>query len=275
MVKLLKEPLLHFLLIGAGLFALYAGLNPNANLPDQQLVIKQGQINHLVQRFERVWMREPTEQELQQLIEDFVIEEIYYREAQALGIDQDDPVIRRRLRQKMEVYSDTLATTLAPTDEQLTQYLNKHPEKFKTDNRYSFEQIYVNTDRPTQELQQFINAIAINLQQSKPAAGDSTLLADRYLMIRSSELERTFGQGFAQRLDTLPLQQWHGPIESGLGVHFIKLTTRQAGELPSLPAARASVEHEWRFDQAQQIEKEMRDKLLAKYDVVIDSDEKL
>ena len=174
--KIIKEPLLHFLFIGACLFGLYAMINPDAMQSDKRIVVDQGQINSLSQRFQRVWQREPTEKELQSLIEDFVIEEIYYREALAMGIDKNDPVIRRRLRQKMEIYTDNLATTLAPSEQELNQYLQQHRNKFKTDNRYSFKQVYISTDRAEDKLQAIIASTQNALHKGESVNGDRSLL---------------------------------------------------------------------------------------------------
>ena len=272
-MKILKEPLLHFLFIGACLFGLYAWINPDAMQSDKRIVVDQGQVNSLAMRFQRVWQREPTKQELQGLIEDYVIEEIYYREALAMGIDKDDPVIRRRLRQKMETYTDSLATTLAPSEDELNQYLQQHPDKFKTENRYSFQQVYINTDIPEDQLQAKLKSIQSALQSGESVDSGSSLLPASFTDADGFVIDRTFGQGFAAQLDTLELNKWSPPLQSGLGLHFVMLSSRKAGQLPALASIRDKVEREWRFDKAQEIDKTLRKKLLANYDVVITADE--
>ena len=267
--KIIKEPLLHFLFIGACLFGLYAMINPDAMQSDKRIVVDQGQINSLSQRFQRVWQREPTEKELQSLIEDFVIEEIYYREALAMGIDKNDPVIRRRLRQKMEIYTDNLATTLAPSEQELNQYLQQHRDNFKTDNRYSFKQVYISTDRAEDKLQAIIASTQNALHKGESVSGDRSLLPEMFTEADSYSIDRTFGQGFAVKLDTLALNQWSQPLQSGLGIHFVMLSDRQQGQLPLLSMIRDKVEREWRFDQLQKIDQSLREKLLASYDVVL------
>lgn len=270
--RILKEPLLHFLLIGALLFVVYSWVNPDAMQSDKRIVVDQGQIASLKSRFQKVWQREPSKQELQGLIEDFVIEEIYYREALAMGIDKNDPVIRRRLRQKMELYTDNLTNRLAPSEEQLQEYLQAHPDKFKTDNRYSFAQVYINSDRPAQELQALITATQAALQAGQSLQSDPSLLPTQFTDSEAYSIDRTFGQGFAAQLDGLELNKWSRPIRSGLGLHFVMLSARQAGQLPVLSAVRDKVEREWRFDQAQRVDQSLRKKLLASYDVIVISD---
>jgi hypothetical protein len=268
--KILKEPLLHFLLIGACLFGLYTWLNPAAMQSDKRIVVDQGRINYLVQRFKRVWQRAPNEQERQSLIEDFIIEEIYYREALAMGIDKNDPVIRRRLRQKMELYTDNLASTLAPSDAQLNEYLQQHPDKFKSDARYTFKQVFLNTDAAAEKLDERLKTIESKLSKGERVKGDPSLFPGSFEDADAFSVNRTFGHEFAEKLDQLPLNQWSPPIKSGMGVHFVMLTDRQPGQLPALADIRKQVEREWRFDRAQSIDKALRKKLLTSYDVVIE-----
>lgn len=272
--NVLKEPLLHFILIGACLFGLYAWLNPGAMQSDKSIVVDQGQIDSLTQRFKRVWQREPTTKELRGLIEDYVIEEIYYRQALAMGIDKNDPVIRRRLRQKMEIYTDSMTSTLAPSEEQLQSYLAQHPDKFRTDSRYTFKQIYINTDRPGQELDELITTTQSALQSGKSTPGDPSLLPMEFTDAEAFLVDRTFGQGFASKLKDLDLNKWSGPLRSGMGIHFVRLDARRPGRLPELVAIRDKVEREWRFDQAQKVDKSLRKKLLASYDIIINPDVK-
>ena len=209
--KLLNEPLTHFLLIGACLFGLYAFVNPNAMQSDKRIVVDEGQIASLKSRFQRVWQREPTKKELQSLIEEYVIEEIYYREALAMGIDKNDPVIRRRLRQKMESFTDNLTATLAASEQELKQYLQRHPEKFKSDSRYTFKHVYINTDRSPEKLQEIVTATQKVLQTGESVAGDSSLLPAQFTAADVFAIDRTFGQGFAAQLGTLSLNAWSPP----------------------------------------------------------------
>jgi len=266
-MKIIKEPLLHFLLIGACLFGVYSWLNPDAMRSDKHIVVDQGQVNSLAMRFKRVWQREPSKQELNGLIDDYVIEEIYYREALAMGIDKDDPVIRRRLRQKMEIYNDNLVATLVPSQDELNQYLQQHPDKFKTDNHYSFRQIYINTDQSESKLQRRISMVKASLTNGRPALGNQSLLPTHVTNADARDVDRVFGQGFSIQLDSLTLNQWSAPLHSGLGLHFVMLSDRQMGTLPTLASVRAQVEREWRYDKEKAIENAIRQKLLSSYEV--------
>ncbi|QSP93300.1 peptidyl-prolyl cis-trans isomerase [Marinobacter salinisoli] len=272
LTTLAKEPLIQILLIGALLFALYSALNPQAMQDDKRILVDQGQINSLEQQFARAWQRKPTEEELQGLIENFVIEEIYYREALALGIDKNDPVIRRRLRQKMEIYTDNLANALAPSDEQLTEYLEQHPDKFRTDDHYSFRQVYLSIDQPQPELRKRVAEAERALAEGESVSGDPSLLPTEFENVSGRMLDKTFGQGFALQLEGLGKKAWQGPIRSSMGIHFIRLEEHTPGGLPELASIRGKVEREWRFDRAQALDASFREGLLANYDITVVTD---
>ena len=118
-MKILREPLLHFLLLGAAIFGAYRLLSDARATQPGNIVVTQGRIEALVAAFTRTWQRPPTASEREGLIRDYIREEVYVREAIALGLDQDDMVIRRRLRQKLEFVSEDLTAPAEPTDGQL------------------------------------------------------------------------------------------------------------------------------------------------------------
>jgi len=146
--KLLREPLLHFLLIGALLFVVF-GLAQDGmtGRMDNQVVVSAGRIEQLENIFTKTWQRPPSPQELKGMIDDFVLEEIYYRQAVAMGIDRGDTVIRRRLRQKFEFLTDDMAAASVPNDEDLASYLAANADAFAIDTTYTFEQVYFNPDQ--------------------------------------------------------------------------------------------------------------------------------
>src|SRR5262245_12825913 len=142
----LREPLLHFLVIGAALFGLYR-LVGGAEQGPREIVVSEAQVEALAQNFSRTWMRPPTAAEVRGLVDDYVKEEIYYREAIALGLDRDDTVIRRRLRQKMEFVSDDVAATREPTEADLAAFLESNAESFADPPSLSFRQVFFSGDK--------------------------------------------------------------------------------------------------------------------------------
>ena len=127
----LREPLFHFLLIGAGLFLLYELVNKDGETAPREIVVSEARIEALAENFARTWMRPPTARELSGLVDDFVKEEIFYREAVGMGLDRDDTVIRRRLRQKLEFIIEDLSAQADPTDKELTAFMRKQAEKYR------------------------------------------------------------------------------------------------------------------------------------------------
>ncbi|HEY5738330.1 MAG TPA: peptidyl-prolyl cis-trans isomerase, partial [Gammaproteobacteria bacterium] len=144
-----REPLLHFLLIGATLFVYYNLTADNVEAPPKRIHVERGQVEQLAANFRRTWSRPPTAQELDALVEGYVREEVFYREALAMGLDRDDPMVRRRLRMKLEFMLEDLATQDVG-DAVLTAYLQQNPDKFRSETELSFLQVYLNSDQRPQ-----------------------------------------------------------------------------------------------------------------------------
>ncbi len=271
MRSLLKEPLLHFLLIGAALFLSFGLLDDNTpGGGDNQVVVSAGRIEQLANIFAKTWQRPPTADELKGLIDDFVLEEIYYRQAVAMGIDRDDTVIRRRLRQKFEFLTDDMAAAIDPSDEDLAAYLAANSDAFRRDTTYTFRQVYINPERPGVELEAYVAEQLSALRAGSKAGGDAGLLPARFDQAPSQVVDGSFGSGFSQKLDGLPAGEWQGPIESGLGVHLIRLESREEGTLPELAEIRPLVEREWANKKRLDARRKTNEQLLELYDVVVE-----
>src|SRR6476620_7917609 len=152
MKRFIREPFLHFLLLGALIFIAHRFLSKRIDDGPGRIVITQGQINSMVIGFSRTWQRPPTREELEGLIRDRVRAEVYCREAVAMGLDQDDPVIRRRLQQKLEFVTNDVAALAAPTDAELTAYLKTHADRFRVDRWVTFSQVYLDPNKRGEHL---------------------------------------------------------------------------------------------------------------------------
>jgi len=275
MKKLFREPLLHFLLLGAVLFIAYSLMsNPGSSEPGK-IVVTVGQVEHLAAGFAKTWQRPPTDVELKGLIDDWVREEIATREAMALGLDKDDTVIRRRLRQKLEFVSDDIAAQAEPTDVELNAYLQAHPESFHVEPRFSFSQVYLDPARHGDKLARDAAQLLTQLQQAggkvdSSALGDSFLLEHKFVSTTTSEIGKQFGENFAATLSTFSPGQWQGPIESGYGMHLVLVSERTEGRLPELVDVRDVVQREW--DNARRLEGNGKfyAELLKRYRVTIE-----
>ena len=271
MRRILREPLVHFLVIGALMFALYAWNRDGRSEPTRdQIVVSAGRIEQLNTIFQKTWQRPPTPDELKGVIDDFVLEEVYYRQAIAMGIDRDDTVIRRRLRQKVEFLTDDAAALVSATDEDLATYLADHPETFRGPPQYTFQQIYFNPDKHADKDGQWFKGQLDRAQSGSDEVGDPSLIADAFTNASQRVVDGTFGVGFSAALDELEVGQWQGPIRSGLGLHLIRLENRREGRLPTVEEVRPIIQREWSNAQRLATREAMNRELLKRYDVVIE-----
>jgi hypothetical protein len=274
-VKLLREPLLHFLLLGAGLFVAFGLAHRRTGPRPGNIVVTQGQIEQLAAGFTRFHRRPPSPDELEGLIRDHVREEVYYREALALGLDRDDANIRRRLRQKMEFISDDVAAMAEPTDEQLRAHLAAHPDAFRIEPRFTFEVVYLDPQRRSESLARDAAHLLARLNQAGARAdgstvGDPFLLDHEFEEVASSEVATLFGERFAAKLGELAPRRWEGPIESGYGAHLVCVRERTEGRVPALDEVRDAVRREWANVQRQKASEQFYAGLLARYAVTIE-----
>ena len=270
-MKIFREPLLHFLLIGAALFVVFDIVSgPSRSEEENRIVVSAGRIQQMASIFTKTWQRPPTANELKGLIDDFVLEEIYYRQAVAMGIDRDDTIIRRRLRQKFEFLTDDLAATLEPTEEELTVYLAANPDAFRRETTYTFEQVYVNSDRAGGDLEALVADQLATLRFGDAVPAETGLLPSSFNEAPVRVVDNTFGTGFSASLDALTPGQWQGPVESGLGIHLVRLESRVEGTLPELDEIRPVVEREWAHAKRLETRRLINEQLLKDYEVEIE-----
>ena len=274
MKRLLQEPLVHFLLLGAVIFVAYSSMSKPGGDEPGKITITQGQIEHLVAGFARTWQRPPSAEELASLVRDRVQEEVYYREALALRLDKDDPIIRRRLRQKMEFVSVDLDAPAEPTDAELQAYLTAHADTFAAEPRFSFRQVFLNPQRHGVNLTRDAERLLAGLNQAGARAdlaslGDPILLEHEYDNASAREVGSLFGEQFAAALGDLSPGQWHGPVESGYGVHIVFLSERTEGRPLPLDDVREAVRREWTNAQRSKAAAQFYEALLRKYAVTI------
>jgi len=267
-----REPLVHFLVIGAGLFLLFGVIRGQGNDAPNRIVVDSSQVEQLAGRFERTWLRPPTEVELARLLDGHVREEVYYREALAMGLDQDDPQVRQRMRMKLEFLLEDLTAEDAPGDEVLQAYLQQHPDKFSREPQVSFQQRYLNPDkRPDFEVDARRMLGELEQGAAPESIGDPTLLASEFTLATPSHIGRSFGEAFAEDVTRVTPGGWTGPVYSRLGVHLVKVTERVEGYLPALAEVRAEVEREYLAQRRQESKDMAYQQLRQGYEVVIDA----
>lgn len=259
MQRLLKEPLLHFLLLGAAIFAVFEAVSPansdTAGEAAAEIVVSQARVDALTEKFVRTWQRPPSAQEVDGLIQDYVREEAAVREATALGIDRDDTVIRRLLRQRLEFITEDVATLAEPTDADLAAYLRDHAEDFRGEDRVSFSHVYFDPQRrgaalaaDAAQLRARLNAQPVPAQADAERLadlGDASLLERQFTDLPLSMAARMFGEAFAAALREQPPGQWSAPVASEYGEHLVYVTALTPGRIPELAEIRDAVQREW------------------------------
>jgi hypothetical protein len=274
MRRWLKEPLLHFLLLGLAIFGAYRLLGPDEP-PPSSIVVTEGIINGQIESFSRTWLRPPTPQEVNELIREYVREEVYYREGMALALDRDDTVIRRRLKQKLEFVAEAAGIAAEPTDEDLRAYLEQRRDAYQTDARLSFVHVFLSAERRGDAVAQDAASLLAGLQSSQealdPAAlGDPTLLERQFEDVPLRDVAAQFGDEFADRVAELPVGQWQGPIESAYGMHLVLVGARTDGRAPELDEVRDALRRDWLNERRIAANEAYYQSLLQRYTVTID-----
>ncbi len=247
MRSLLREPLLHFFVLGALLFVLYGWLNQGPSRATNEIVVSQAQLSSLSDQFARLWQRPPTQAELEGLVEGWVKEEVLYREGVAMRLDRDDPIVRRRVAQKVEFLGD-IAASAPPTDAQLQVWLDAHAADYRIEPRYTLRQVYFDPIRRGVSIDAQLATALESLQNGAAVEGDATLLPAQLDDAPAFEVARVFGNEFAGALNDVALGSWQGPLPSGFGAHLVLVSARADGRPATLDEARAAVERDFLHD---------------------------
>jgi hypothetical protein len=199
---------------------------------------------------------------------------VFYREGRAAGLDRDDVIIRRRVRQKME-FSAEDASIPEPSEAQLAAYLEANPERFKTEDHFSFHQVFLSATRRAATIdgdsKRVANALAgADAAVDATAIGDPFLLGEEFHAVSQNEVANVFGDGFAKRISMIEPGRWQGPIPSSFGQHFVYISERIPGSLPPLDAVRQAVRREWSNARRLEAEQKLYASLRERYEIVVE-----
>jgi hypothetical protein len=268
-----REPLVHFLAIGAGFFLLWHFLGDRRNAQSERILITPAHVERLLEQWTKTHLRPPSAEELAGLVEQEIDEEVLYREAVALGLDRDDLVIRRRLAVKMEFLTDDVADVATPTEEELHTFLRQHSGKFKVESLTTFAQVYINRsqrgERASAEAERVLALLNDKTSSDWQTLSDPLPLPSQYEAAAEADVARLFGREFPKRLSGLPVGGWSGPVESRYGLHLILVRERTAGRLPPLNEVRDAVMSEWRAAERLKLNANLRRQLRARYAVTV------
>lgn len=265
--KVIKEPFLLFFLLGALIFIMYTRATGYIDQRNRQIYVSQDQIALLAESFQKTWNRSPTEDELKALVNNFIMDEIFFKEAVSMGLDKTDLAVKRRLRQIMEMMMDDFAT-IYPTENQLREYLSANPEKFRQDSRISFRHIYFPLEDEDEAIR-ILDRLQKGISVEKDYTGGLLLIPDRFESETEREIERLFGGVFTRELFELETGDWTVPVESSYGWHLVKVSERIEGEVPDLNQIWDLVEREWSVERKKEIKEQQYKVMRDQYKISI------
>jgi hypothetical protein len=254
--RLMGEPLIHFLLLGAVLFIVYHYVQPGREVPPSSKEIKLSldELAHLTMQFRSQWRREPTPKEFNGLIESKVQAEILYREAMAMSLDKEDEIVKRRMAQKMKFLAEDVAAAREPATDELKSWYARNTDKFAMPKRVSFRHLYFSPDlrgnRARVDALKALAQLAGQPQDAKLSAStDPFMFQDDYRDRAPDYLGKEFGPQFAQTISQLPVGSWQGPVESGFGWHLVFVDTVIPGRVPDFEEIEQDVKTAWLGEQ--------------------------
>ena len=251
--RLLREPLFHFIAIGGLIFLLFAAVDDTGEAPTDVIVITPERIDQLAAGFNSVWMRMPTDDELDALIGEDVREEVYYRGALALGLDRNDAMVRRRMRQKMEFLLDTGAYLQEPAAGELEAYFAANEKFYRSGLRLAFEQVYLGELPERETIAWSLDALLSDPPTDPSALGERSLLPAQLGLSPPNAVDGVFGKGFFDLVAELSPGEWAGPLVSAYGVHLVRIIDTRPARTPPLEEIRDAVLKNWREAKAQEI----------------------
>jgi hypothetical protein len=278
-VKLLREPLLHFFLIGAaiyGAYAFYGAPDQVAMDDDRRIVVDEEKVEGFIASWQARMYRPPTQEELNGLIERYIRESIYYQEAVAMGLDQGDPITRRRMAQKLEFLTKDVAALNQPADGELERFFEQNADRYKSPDLITFTHIFLDPDKRGDATLDDANKLLADLQASgapgKATAdkGDLSMLPNDFFRQPELQVSKSFGSGFAASVMTLESGRWHGPVLSGYGTHLVYVFELEEAPAPAFEQVKDMVLQDWQDRQQEIVDEEFYKALKRKYEIVVE-----
>jgi len=273
MRRIFKEPLVHFLFLG-GLIFFMASFVYNKNFKaERTIVISNEKIGNIIRLYAVTAGAPPNKTQLDAMIEDYIREEIFYRESLKMRLDKDDEIIRRRLSQKMEFLQSDLSVVTPPSQKQLEDFYHSHPGNFRDSGEVSFTHIYFSADKnDAEEVQKRALAVKAKLMNSNktraPELGDPFSLQFDYTGQNKLDIVQLFGQKpIEDSLFESPLNQWIGPVESGYGWHLIRINERKQSRIPPFESIKDKVRDDYIASMKDSLNKVAFEKLKSKYTI--------
>ncbi len=264
-LKIIREPISLFIILGVLMYIIYYYSTTYYDQKNKRITVTKSQIQVLKETFTKTWNREPTEKELDAQIENFIKDEIYYKEAVALGLDRSDISVKRRLRQIMEMMMDDMATVY-PSEDQLKTYLAENPDKFRKDPVISFRHIYFSSENRDIALE-VLGKLKDTLPVDESGFEGLALIPNELSKESYRSVERLFGKSFTEQVFNLEPGSWKGPVESAYGYHLVYISQVTDGYVPELSEIWDEVEREWSVEKKMQVKDQQFQKIKERYTI--------
>jgi len=276
LARLLREPFLHFTLIGAAIFAfaLWRG-DGAAEVGENQIILSNSDLDQLVIGWRAQGLPEPNAEQFQRLVDSRIREEVLYREAVAMGLDQDDTIVKRRMAQKMNFLAEDLTTLMEPSEGDLQEWFDSHQRDFAFPPRVDFRHLYFSLDRHHEKTREAAASALVKAQDlavdspEATALGEPFMFKDSYVSRTPEQLAKEFGGKFAKAIFELKPGIWTGPIESGYGWHLIFIESINPGRIPAFDEVKSEVRTQWETRQRAEFKEEAYRVMRDKYEVIL------
>ena len=273
MKKFLKEPLVHFMLLGAFIFGYYY-LTNDAEESESAIVIDDAEYDYLLSLWKNQWPREPNEDDIKAFLDQYLRQEVFYKEALALNLDHNDIIVKRRLAQKMEAVSNDLnAMIKPPTDDDLRAFYASNQDLFQLPPSYTFQQVLFLNNEPNLSAQVENSKNALNSGAEIPAMRKLKLsLSNQWEDSSPAEISKAFSVDFALALDSLLMNQWVGPVASGFGQHLVFISRKDSAKSADFEDIKPYVLKEYEYQTELETQEQIYRELLEKFGVKITSE---
>lgn len=265
--KIFNEPLVHFALLGIFLFFLFKWVSDDDT--DRRIVVDQYDLNEIIAKWNLQWSRDPTEEELKGLLDNYIKQEIYYREALAMRLDHNDEVVKRRMAQKIQFLTQDVSSQVEPTQEQLKNFLEDNAERYIKEKEVSFKHKYFSPDKRSNADSDALLALG----QDNPI-GDHPPMPSEYNQATMSKIRADFGQAFSDEISKLNVSNsWQGPIKSGYGVHIIKIDQVTESRPYEYEEIKIELQNDYQYEFQLTMNEELLNSLLEKYQIILEFEE--
>lgn len=268
----LRDPLAHFLVVG---LMFYGGTQyTQTEQQHKPITISAEHQETMAEHFSHAFLYPPKPEELAKLVEQSVADEVLYREGLRYGLDQDDPVVRKRLIQKMNFMLEGAATPPVPSQAELSAFFEANLERYRQAEKITFQHVFFDKQRRQAATAEDAVATLKSLKSAtvneSSVAGDPFIRGNNFTQLNAEQIDRIMGAGFTDQMKQAIPQEWYGPINSPYGAHLIKIASHVPATTPALLLVRERVYADWKQTETEKLKDAALRKLVAQYPVAIE-----